>query len=216
MFLRQAILILVVLLAVGCASRPQVELEIARSEVAKAYAGGAKLLAPSAYDSAAASLHEAEVLLYEKKFGQARQLLTQTLFQATKATELARKRAAELDAARQQDELEAKEAAIVEIKKKVLKKTPPPKPKVVPPKPKIVLLNEVVVKAGETLLSLSGRKDIYNDHLLWPLLYKANRDQIKDPQEIYDGQVFVIPRDKSLAEQEAARKEARESDLFPR
>ena len=62
-----------------------------------------------------------------------------------------------------------------------------------------------VVQPGETLwqiaLNLSG-----NPHR-WPELYRANRDQIKDPSLLYPGQRLAIPdfgaarpRDRSVAE----------------
>jgi len=31
------------------------------------------------------------------------------------------------------------------------------------------------------------------DPLLWPVLYRANRDRIKDPTRIYPGQQISIP-----------------------
>ncbi len=200
----------------GCASLPQVELDIARSEVAKAYAGGAKVLAPVEYAAAANALHEAELLIHRNEYRQARTRLNQALLHVAKASELAHKKAAELESRRKA----AARKKVVEkkpVKKSVVKKKPPkpkPKPKQKPSKPQIVLLDEVTITAGETLSSLAARKDIYADPLLWPLIYKANRDQIKDPQKIFKGQVFTIPRDKSAQEQEAARKEARESKLF--
>ena len=34
---------------------------------------------------------------------------------------------------------------------------------------------------------------VYRDAKLWPIIYKANRDQIKDPDLIFPGQKFMIP-----------------------
>ncbi|MBC8527073.1 MAG: LysM peptidoglycan-binding domain-containing protein [Candidatus Cloacimonetes bacterium] len=51
----------------------------------------------------------------------------------------------------------------------------------------------VVVK-GEYLWKISGYKHIYNDPVKWGIIYRANRDQIKDPDLIYPDQVFKIPR----------------------
>jgi nucleoid-associated protein YgaU len=50
------------------------------------------------------------------------------------------------------------------------------------------------VKRGETLPQIAARSDVYNDHTLWPLIYRANRDQIRDPRLIWPGQVLRIPR----------------------
>lgn len=52
---------------------------------------------------------------------------------------------------------------------------------------------EYVVEAGESLASISAQSDVYDDPLLWPLIYKFNRDQIKDPAMIYPGQRLQIP-----------------------
>ncbi len=221
MFLRQALLILGFLLVAGCASRPQVELELVRSEVAKAYARGAKVLAASDYEAASAALHDAENLVYRERYGHAREVLNQALLYAAKAAAVAEERAAQLEIQRQA-ELEARAVAakkklkVVPVQKKPEQAKPQPVPEPEPPKPEIVYLDQVTVSVGETLFSLSSRRDIYGEPFLWPLIYKANRDQIKDPQQIYEGQVFTIPRDKSQQELDVTRKEARDSDLFPR
>jgi nucleoid-associated protein YgaU len=216
MFSKKALLICGFLLVAGCAGRPQVELEIVRNEVAKAYVRGAKVLATTDYDAASAALHDAENLVYRKRFGEARVFLNRALLSATKATAIAEERAAELEGQYQAD-IKPKVVIVKKrVKPPVKKKVAVSKPKPEPVKPVIVFLNQVTVSVGETLFSLSSRRDIYGEPFLWPLIYKANRDQIKDPQQIYKGQVFAVPRDKSEQELAAARKEARESDLFPR
>ena len=65
-----------------------------------------------------------------------------------------------------------------------------------------------VVKKGDSLPNVSARHDIYNDSFMWPLIYKANRDQIKDPKVLYGGQELKIPRDVSLEDIIQARREA--------
>lgn len=50
------------------------------------------------------------------------------------------------------------------------------------------------VKRGETLPQIAAQSDVYNDAALWPLLYRANRDQIRDPRVVWPGQVLRIPR----------------------
>lgn len=64
-----------------------------------------------------------------------------------------------------------------------------------------------VVK-GECLWWIAEYKQIYNDPFMWPLIYKANRDQIKNPDLIYPNQVFVIPRDFTLDELKESRRQA--------
>lgn len=56
------------------------------------------------------------------------------------------------------------------------------------PKPNIQL---VTVQPGYTLWGIATRN--YGDGLLYVRLYEANRDQIRDPDLIYPGQVFTIP-----------------------
>lgn len=60
------------------------------------------------------------------------------------------------------------------------------------------------VQAGETLWSIA--QVTIGDAGLWPVLYRANRDQIKDPSRVYPGQRLRIPELDS-AEQEKVRKE---------
>jgi len=65
-----------------------------------------------------------------------------------------------------------------------------------------------VVKKGDTLPGIAARHEIYNDSFMWPLVYKANRDQIKDPKIIYVGQDLKIPREITMEEIIEARREA--------
>jgi hypothetical protein len=62
------------------------------------------------------------------------------------------------------------------------------------------------VRRGETLPQISARTEIYNDSTLWPIIYRANRDQIRDPKRLWPGQVFVIPRNFSHEEAVEARR----------
>jgi LysM repeat protein len=65
------------------------------------------------------------------------------------------------------------------------------------------------VKKGETLVDIARRREIFNDPYLWPLIYKANRDQIRDPQVIFPGQQLTIPRDITREDMLEARTEAK-------
>lgn len=49
-----------------------------------------------------------------------------------------------------------------------------------------------VVK-GDHLWGIAGKKDHYGNSFAWPVIYKANRDQIKNPDLIYPNQVFKVP-----------------------
>jgi nucleoid-associated protein YgaU len=50
-----------------------------------------------------------------------------------------------------------------------------------------------IVEEGETLWSIAAQPDVYADPYLWPVIYKANRDQIQDPARIYPTQRLRIP-----------------------
>jgi len=52
---------------------------------------------------------------------------------------------------------------------------------------------EYTVVSGDSLWGISGKPSIYGNPYQWPLIYKANSDQIKDADLIYAGQVFSIP-----------------------
>ncbi|RKH08314.1 LysM peptidoglycan-binding domain-containing protein [Corallococcus sp. CA053C] len=47
------------------------------------------------------------------------------------------------------------------------------------------------VKSGDTLGKLA--KDIYGDVKLYPKIFEANKDQLKDPDHIKVGQVLKLP-----------------------
>jgi len=57
------------------------------------------------------------------------------------------------------------------------------------------LPNSWKVYRGEFLWKIASYPEIYGDGSKWPLIYRANQDQIKDPDLIYPNQVFKIPRD---------------------
>ncbi|HUU49574.1 MAG TPA: peptidoglycan-binding protein [Nitrospinota bacterium] len=65
-----------------------------------------------------------------------------------------------------------------------------------------------VVK-GESLWVISEYKDVYNNPLQWPLIYKANKNQIKDPDLVFPGQNLTISRDNPYKEKEDAVKFAK-------
>lgn len=56
-------------------------------------------------------------------------------------------------------------------------------------------VTEYTVKKGDSLWFVAKYKDIYDDDFLWPILYEANKGQIKNPNLIYPGQKLKIPRD---------------------
>ena len=61
------------------------------------------------------------------------------------------------------------------------------------------------VRSGETLSEIAART--LGDSSLWPAIYEANRDQIKDPARVYPGQRLTIPQ-VDPGEREAVRRGA--------
>jgi nucleoid-associated protein YgaU len=59
---------------------------------------------------------------------------------------------------------------------------------------------EHVVIKGESLWWIAEYKQIYDDPFQWPLIYKANRSKIKDPDLIFPDQVFTITRPPELTD----------------
>lgn len=60
------------------------------------------------------------------------------------------------------------------------------------------------VKKGDHLWGIAKKPEHYGNGFAWPVIYKANRDQIKNPDLIYPKQVFKIP---NLTEEEKAKYE---------
>lgn len=208
----------------GCASPPREELLTARTALARAEAAEAQVLAPHEYRSASNALRDGEDLVRRKKYSLARQILPLAESHAHKALVKAREEQAqrEQQKIREQEELQAREAAAAAREKAAAEKIEiaslPPKKKPAPPpaiKRPLVRPAAYRVRGGETLWTIAARKDIYGDALLWPLIYQANRDQIKDPRQIYPGQSLAIPRKLSDQDKEEAREKARASKIFP-
>jgi nucleoid-associated protein YgaU len=57
---------------------------------------------------------------------------------------------------------------------------------------------------GDNLWSISGKDEVYADPYQWPLIYKTNRDKIKDADLIHPGQVLDIDQNASASEIDAA------------
>jgi LysM repeat protein len=67
---------------------------------------------------------------------------------------------------------------------------------------------EYVVQPGETLWSIAAKRSVLGDPYLWPVIYKFNRDQIKDPARIYPRQRLQIPVSLDPEARDLARTEA--------
>ncbi len=65
------------------------------------------------------------------------------------------------------------------------------------------------VVRGDCLWCISEKAEIYGNPFKWPLIFKANKDQIQDADLIYPGQRLSIDRDASAAAIEAAIQHAK-------
>ncbi|HVZ79695.1 MAG TPA: LysM peptidoglycan-binding domain-containing protein [bacterium] len=79
--------------------------------------------------------------------------------------------------------------------------------------PKKEIEKYIVVK-GDTLWDISGMRIIYKDNFDWPLLFKANRDQITDPDLIYPKQELLIRRDWTQEDLDKAKKDASDTPKY--
>ena len=52
----------------------------------------------------------------------------------------------------------------------------------------------LIPERRDCLWRIAENVEVYGDAFKWPSIYSANKDQIKDPDLIFPGQVFQIPR----------------------
>jgi nucleoid-associated protein YgaU len=71
-----------------------------------------------------------------------------------------------------------------------------------------------VVRHGDSLWKISGKSKIYGNHFQWPLLFIANRDQIKDPDLIQPKWDLKVNRNASGDEVASAVKKAKDTPRF--
>ena len=65
------------------------------------------------------------------------------------------------------------------------------------------------VQTGDNLWAISSKSDVYGNPYKWPLIFKANRGQINDPDLIFPGQAFTVEMNPANEAVDAAVKHAR-------
>jgi hypothetical protein len=81
-------------------------------------------------------------------------------------------------------------------------------------KTEVVPMEKYVVKDGDTLWAISQQSGIYSDSFQWPLIFKTDRDQIQDPDQITPGQVLMIQKEQSVEQVKHARQLASDTPAF--
>lgn len=217
------ILLVAAALLGGCAKPPHQELDATEYMVNRVRALQAADHAPTEFNAAVTALDDARSAIRDGKYKSAHASLKFALQHARRASVITEERKAKLaeEAARlSREEQLARQAEADKLPAETVIKAEPAKPQ--PVKPVVARKPEAQLPAtsyqvinGENLWNIAAHPQVYNDGLLWPLLYQANRDQIKDPRQIFPGQSLSIRRDMSSEEMESARQKARESDIFP-
>ena len=232
MILRWILLTIILFSVAACAKPPHFELETAEQVIEQARSIEAAEYAPTEFRAASEAFEDGKAMMQKKEYGSARETLTLALEHARRAVVVTQEARARETA----DELAKREAAAEEIRKEAERKRlaaekarkaaiqatkekpRQPEEKKPEPRPEPAPAKEILtyeVGEGETLWTISALPAVYNDAHLWPLLYQANRDQIKDPRQIFPGQVLNIRRDLTKQEIEEAKQKAEESDIFP-
>ncbi len=83
-----------------------------------------------------------------------------------------------------------------------------------PPPPAAEPCSKYIVVKGDTLWDISGSGNGYHDNFQWPLIFKANRDQIVDPDLIYPKQEFCIRHDFDDLAVKKAIKDASDTPVY--
>ena len=83
-----------------------------------------------------------------------------------------------------------------------------------PPPPVENPCNKYIVVKGDTLWDISGSGSGYHDNFQWPLIFKANRDKIQDPDLIYPKQDLEYKKEPAVDEVSKAKKAASDTPKF--
>ncbi len=213
----------------GCAVAPREELGGAQRIVARAYSLGADHLATEHYQVAYEALKRGEAHLNAGEYEQARSAFAiadhfarvaiqaaqeeqDRLERELKAKEEAAERRRQLEARQEEASLSQDSPKSATRPRRAPEAKPAPEP---PPEPEPEKVSHYDVQEGDTLWLIASRPEVYGDPLLWPVLYRANRDQIKDPRRVYEGQTLEVPRNMTDADLDEAREQARQSEIFP-
>jgi nucleoid-associated protein YgaU len=61
-----------------------------------------------------------------------------------------------------------------------------------------------VVQQGESLWHVAGQREVYGNPYLWPLVWQANKDRLKQPYQLHQGMHLMIPAHPTIQEVSSA------------
>ena len=186
----------------ACATSPPTqEMSDARQSVEAAESVGAQTHAPEELSSAQDLLTKAQNDMQEGDYKRAQK-------EALAAKEAAQDAVVITQHKQQiQNHVEAKPEPTPE-----LVADPIPEPVIAPEPPPPPSTKQYLVTNNDNLWQIAARKDIYNNALMWPLIYKNNADQINAPDQIQPGQTLVIELQPTAADRELAIHHAQHRD----
>jgi LysM repeat protein len=76
------------------------------------------------------------------------------------------------------------------------------------------VVQRYTVKAGDTLWAIASQSEVYSDNFQWPEIFKTDRDLIKDPDQIFPGQILIIQQGQSPQQVDHARQLAKETPAY--
>ena len=194
----------------ACASEPPRFRDEAYSTLERVKGKGGEGLFPAEFKSAREALQKGDMLLKDEEAEDAESyfyltLMKGSLLEKELREEKARikeaalradeRKRAELERRAQEEEKEEEARLLAEAKAEALaqKETGEVGHKKAKSQSHL-LVSAYTVKRGESLPLIASQPEVYGDRNLWPLIYRANRDQISDPHHIWPGQVLKVPR----------------------
>lgn len=219
--------LLLLLTAAACATQPPRFREEAAAKLDQLKLEGGERLRPSEYASMLQAFLKGDAYMMENETQEADRYFQLTVLkgellarevaedrarQQAEAARLAEEqRQAELERlAKMEEERLARARALEKAQKEAAEAE---RKKAKPPVKEPVLVPSWSVRRGESLPLIASRAEVYGDRNLWPLIYRANRDQIRDPQHIWPGQILRVPRNLGRDDYAEARRYAQEHPL---
>jgi nucleoid-associated protein YgaU len=222
------IALLLLLLCAGCAIEAPMFRQEAQLTLQRVKKEGGRTLRPSEFNSTEEALARGDSLFSEGEREEAEryfyltllkaQLLEQEIRQQKARLEDEKRRAEELKRAELQRLAQEQEKRLAQAKAEAQARAEAAeaarrkaKPQAL--KERVTPVSSYTVTRGESLPFIASQPQVYGDRTLWPLIYRANRDQIRDPRHIWPGQVLRIPRNMGREDVAEARRYAQERGL---